>query len=339
MERAGQIRVWTDRELLAGDHWEPALKAQLHQADLILLLISTDYFQSDYIHEVEIKEALERHQQGDAKVIPVIVRPCDWESDDVISSLQILPTDGIPVNDTRHWQTRDAAWVDVVRGLRKTIQQLRDDRAEVARKKQAAEAQRQTAQQAALLAQQVAEQKQREATEKAAAEAERQYQKEQQRQQAEAIRAAERQRKAATTASEPLIPNFPLHPGIAVVAVLLLMLGVYAVFFRNGAEKPRQEPSPKQEQPKETSPKPSESEDQKPQGNKAEWLKHLSDAAFLLNKGRTELAKKHLESALQLAPQNSKIKDALFLLEKGKVKEAEKAVRAAIDEIEGTTTM
>lgn len=142
MERAGQVRVWTDRELIAGEHWEPIIKQNLKSADVILLLVSSDYFQSDYIHEVEIKEALERHDRGEAKVLPIIVRPCDWEADPAVTRLQVLPTDGNPVNDTRHWPSREAAWVDVVRGVRRTLQQLREERAEVERQAAVAEERR-----------------------------------------------------------------------------------------------------------------------------------------------------------------------------------------------------
>lgn len=124
MERSGQLRVWTDRELIAGEHWEPAIKKQLQNADLILMLISSDYFDSDYIHAVELREALERHQRGEARVVPVIVRDCAWETDPVVNSLQVLPSDGKPVDDTRHWHSRDAAWADVVRGVGRTLQQL-----------------------------------------------------------------------------------------------------------------------------------------------------------------------------------------------------------------------
>lgn len=130
MERAGLLRVWTDRELVAGKYWEPAIRNQLQKADIILLLVSSSYFQSDYIHDVEIKEALGRHARGEAHVIPIIVRPCDWESDPAIRLLQVLPTDGIPVNDIRYWHTREAAWVDVVRGMQRTLKQFQGERAE-----------------------------------------------------------------------------------------------------------------------------------------------------------------------------------------------------------------
>ncbi|MEQ1746842.1 MAG: toll/interleukin-1 receptor domain-containing protein [Saprospiraceae bacterium] len=139
MEKSEQLRVWTDRNIIAGEQWEPAIKKQLESADVILVLVSSDYFQSDYIHEVELRKAIERHERGEARVVPVIVRPCDWETDPIVKRLQVLPTDGVPVEDTRHWHTEAAAWVDVVRGVRRALQQLQEERAAASADRLAAE--------------------------------------------------------------------------------------------------------------------------------------------------------------------------------------------------------
>lgn len=130
LERSGQIDVWTDRELIAGDPWEPLIKKNLKTADVILILVSKDYFNSDYIHEVEIKEAIQRHQAGQAKIIPIIVRHCGWEDDPVLSQLQVLPMDGLPVVD-KYWGDREAAYVNIIRGLRQTVLTLREERQQI----------------------------------------------------------------------------------------------------------------------------------------------------------------------------------------------------------------
>ncbi|MCC6460433.1 MAG: TIR domain-containing protein [Saprospiraceae bacterium] len=201
MERAGLLRVWTDRELIAGEHWEPAIKQNLNSADIILLLVSSDYFQSDYIHDVEIKEALRRHDMGEARVIPVIVRPCDWEPDSTLSRLQVLPTDGVPVNDTRHWHSREAAWVDVVRGVRRTLQQMQADRAIVLQEKEASERKRIEQER---LAREAAEKQRRMEEEQRQAEVLRLRDEEARRQRDEQNRQASEARKQAYRASEYL---------------------------------------------------------------------------------------------------------------------------------------
>ncbi len=126
LEIAGRIRVWSDREINPGVDWEQEIVHSLDTADIILILVSAAYYNSVYIHEKEIKYALARHEKGEAKVLPIILRPCSFGDDPVISRLQVLPTDGKPVTDRRSWPERDDAWLDVVLGLKRTLQLLDD---------------------------------------------------------------------------------------------------------------------------------------------------------------------------------------------------------------------
>ena len=140
LENAGRIKVWSDREINPGVEWEKEIVQHLDTADIILILVSADYYDSAYIHEVEIKYALARHEKGEAKVLPIIVRPVDFSDDPIISRLQVLPTDSKPVTD-RHWQNRDDAWLDVVAGVKRTLGIIRE--AELQREQAALAAERQ----------------------------------------------------------------------------------------------------------------------------------------------------------------------------------------------------
>jgi tetratricopeptide (TPR) repeat protein len=64
--------------------------------------------------------ALERRQKGEALVVPVILKPCDWETSR-FAGFQALPIDAKPVVD---WKTSDHGFVDVVKGLRRLITEL-----------------------------------------------------------------------------------------------------------------------------------------------------------------------------------------------------------------------
>src|SRR5262249_46449011 len=64
--------------------------------------------------------ALLRHESGDARVIPVIVRPVEWQSLP-IGKLQALPKDSKPVTS---WPNRDEAWLNVAQGLRTAIEEM-----------------------------------------------------------------------------------------------------------------------------------------------------------------------------------------------------------------------
>jgi hypothetical protein len=64
---------------------------------------------------------LENHRAREARVIPVILRPCDWDKAP-FAKLQALPKDAKPVT---RWNDRDEAWTDVARGIRKVVEELR----------------------------------------------------------------------------------------------------------------------------------------------------------------------------------------------------------------------
>jgi len=88
---------------------------------VVLLLISPHFLASDYCYGVEMQTALELHTQQRAVVIPVILRPCEWQEEPSLAGLQALPKDGRPVTT---WQNTDEALLDIARGVRKTISTL-----------------------------------------------------------------------------------------------------------------------------------------------------------------------------------------------------------------------
>src|SRR5262245_30934908 len=90
LQRQGLITQWHDRRSGVGDEWQNAIDTHLKEADIILLLISSDFIASDYCFGVEVAQAMERHEAGLARVIPVLLRPTDWEGMP-FSKLQALP--------------------------------------------------------------------------------------------------------------------------------------------------------------------------------------------------------------------------------------------------------
>ena len=114
LKRAGVITAWHDRNIGAGEDWKHAIDEHLDTAAIVLLLVSPDFVASDYCWSHEMTRALERHDAGEALVIPIILRPVDWDGAP-FGRLQALPKDAKPITV---WPNRDLAWVDVVRGIR-----------------------------------------------------------------------------------------------------------------------------------------------------------------------------------------------------------------------------
>lgn len=121
LQRQGLIEEWHDRMIEAGDDWESEISTHLETAEIILLLVSDDFIASDYCYSVEMQSALERHERGEARVIPVILRPVDWESSP-LGELQALPKNAKPIS---LWRNRDEALKNVAQGIRKVIRSFK----------------------------------------------------------------------------------------------------------------------------------------------------------------------------------------------------------------------
>ncbi len=120
LKAQGLITDWHDRNISAGQEWAHEIDRHLNSAQIILLLISADFTASAYCQSVEMKRAMERHHQQEARVIPIILRACDWKGT-AFEKLQALPTDGKPITS---WNNPDEAFLNVVEGIRQALEQL-----------------------------------------------------------------------------------------------------------------------------------------------------------------------------------------------------------------------
>lgn len=116
----GIIDCWYDRKIVAGEEWNDDILDHLRHAKIILLLVSSDFISSKYIWENEVKIAMERHEKGEAKVIPVILRPVYWK-EAPFGKLQALPKDAKPVIT---WDFRDAAFTNITEGIVQALEHL-----------------------------------------------------------------------------------------------------------------------------------------------------------------------------------------------------------------------
>lgn len=114
LRHEGVIETWHDRKIGAGGHVDRTISGHLEEADIILLLVSSDFMASDYCIDVEMRRAVERQEAGEAVIIPVILRPCDWHRA-AFGRLNAVPRDGRPVSA---FTDRDAAFLEVARAVR-----------------------------------------------------------------------------------------------------------------------------------------------------------------------------------------------------------------------------
>lgn len=121
MERQGLIKGWYASDISAGIEKQKEAKEHLGMARIILLLVSPDFMISDYHYDFEMKQALERHNEDKARVIPIILRPTEgWEKTD-FGKLQALPRNNKPIIN---WKNRDEAFYEVAKEIRRVVERL-----------------------------------------------------------------------------------------------------------------------------------------------------------------------------------------------------------------------
>ncbi|MBW4691423.1 MAG: leucine-rich repeat domain-containing protein [Lyngbya sp. HA4199-MV5] len=122
LQRYGLIQNWHDRRIMPGADWQQELDTNLEQADIILLLISPDFINSDYCFQKEMTRALERHKAEAAIVVPILIRPVNWDSfhAGLGISIQALPLD---LNPVTRWSDKDEAWLNVEQGIQRLIEE------------------------------------------------------------------------------------------------------------------------------------------------------------------------------------------------------------------------
>lgn len=124
---ADEQTLWDNSVIETGQVWRSEINRALETAQIILLLVSADYLASDYAFGMELTQAIKRADAGEARVIPIILKPCAWKVTP-ISNFQVLPKDGKPITGQR---PQSKAFVKVVEGIRQVAEQIQSERAPV----------------------------------------------------------------------------------------------------------------------------------------------------------------------------------------------------------------
>jgi hypothetical protein len=121
LKRQGLIKPWSDRDIELSDDWKTKIDTRLNTADIILLLVSQYFVASEYCYDIEMKRAMERHKAGEARVVPIFLRPTDFRGLP-FEGLQGAPRDARAVT---LWANRDEAFYDIAVKLRRLVEHIR----------------------------------------------------------------------------------------------------------------------------------------------------------------------------------------------------------------------
>lgn len=124
LKRFYHLRTWSAHQIAPGENWQSVLEEKLQTADLIFLLISPAFMASDYCYTKEMDHALARHNRGEARAIPILLRPVHWKNAP-FSTIQMLPKGALPVAS---WHNSDDAFYSIVLGIEEIIENLLSSR-------------------------------------------------------------------------------------------------------------------------------------------------------------------------------------------------------------------
>ena len=113
------LKSWHKGLIGAGEDIAKTFQQQMDSAEIILLLISSDFLASDAIYNNEWRIALQRHQDNKSKVIPIITRSCNWQHLKELTQMpSILPRKNLEVGKAiTSWENPDDAYQMIVQEI------------------------------------------------------------------------------------------------------------------------------------------------------------------------------------------------------------------------------
>ncbi|HJU54463.1 MAG TPA: TIR domain-containing protein [Pyrinomonadaceae bacterium] len=114
LQAQGIIDAWQDRRIEEGDDWYRSIQDAMNNCDLAVLLVSQHFIASRFIRDEELRRLLQRRREDGLRVVPIIVRPCKWQSEPALAGIQGLPKDGKAViTFSEENGARDQVWADI----------------------------------------------------------------------------------------------------------------------------------------------------------------------------------------------------------------------------------
>ncbi|MEH2290484.1 TIR domain-containing protein [Nostoc sp.] len=123
LERQGVISNWHKGMISPGKEWKSEIDTNLKTADIILVLISSEFTASDYHWDVLAKQAMEQHRAKTSRVITILLRPVDNYWKVAFPNVKVLPKGERPITE---WRPYDKAFANIATGIREVAEELTD---------------------------------------------------------------------------------------------------------------------------------------------------------------------------------------------------------------------
>lgn len=116
-EKKGQIDLWEDTKIKAGEKWKEKINSALDKSVIAILLISADFMASDFIVDNELPPLLKAAEEKGKVILPLIVKPCRYTKDENLSKFQAIndprnPLSKLNENDKEEIYVKVADYID-----------------------------------------------------------------------------------------------------------------------------------------------------------------------------------------------------------------------------------
>ncbi len=125
LKNEGLVEWWFDGKIRPGSAWDDAIRREIEEADIVLLLMSTPFFASGYIQGVELVEARRRYEAREAEVLPVLLETTEaFAKHEWLSSLQTVPSSEGNLKPISDHNPYARGWTKVEKALRAMIAEV-----------------------------------------------------------------------------------------------------------------------------------------------------------------------------------------------------------------------
>jgi GTP-binding protein EngB required for normal cell division len=120
LEKTHGIDFWHDKRIEAGSDWRAEIVSAISACRVAILLVSADFLASDFIQLEELPRLLGEASARGVKILPLIVRPCDFSETPIIGCFQAFNDPLRPVAGLRPTD-RERLFVKVVSAVKQAL--------------------------------------------------------------------------------------------------------------------------------------------------------------------------------------------------------------------------
>lgn len=117
--RSGSVTAWSDKQIAPGAKWFDEIQAALQKTSVAVMLVSSDFLASDFIHDHELGPLLKEAEAGGVKILWVPLRPSSYE-ETLLKDYQAVSTPSEPLSQMSK-ADRDEAWVRICKEIKRAV--------------------------------------------------------------------------------------------------------------------------------------------------------------------------------------------------------------------------